>query len=322
MNITRYLAGAVSLGLLAMSASASAETVGIGATKAGAVAQITATISKAVSEHAPGLQMRKQTMGGTQQYIPVINAGELAFGIANAAQYYMAISGTGLSKGTKYSNLRLISTMMEFTVGMLVAKKSGIKRISDLRGKRLSSGFKGAPLFANIHAGALATEGLTYDDVKKVPMVGLVQHWRAIMQGKVDGVIAAAGSGWVKQMNAKVSGGVTYLSFPNTAEALKAMQKHFPKTHWSTVKPRKGLTGVDRPVTLVTYDFLLFGHKGLSSDVVYKVAKVMHLQTSQLKDGGPLWKSYKGTANLAKDQGLPYHPGAVKYFKEAGLWKR
>ena len=50
---------------IAFAASASAQTVGIGSTKAGAVSQITATISKAVSEHAPGLQMRKQTMGGT-----------------------------------------------------------------------------------------------------------------------------------------------------------------------------------------------------------------------------------------------------------------
>ena len=71
------LAGGIAI---AMASQASAQTVGIGSTKAGAVAQITATISKAVSEHGGGLQMRKQTMGGTQQYIPVVNAGELAFG--------------------------------------------------------------------------------------------------------------------------------------------------------------------------------------------------------------------------------------------------
>ena len=70
------LATAAAVGL---AASASAQTFGIGSTKAGAVSQITATISKAVSEHADGVQMRKQTMGGTQQYIPVVNAGELGF---------------------------------------------------------------------------------------------------------------------------------------------------------------------------------------------------------------------------------------------------
>lgn len=313
------LAGGIAI---AMASQASAQTVGIGSTKAGAVAQITATISKAVSEHAGGLQMRKQTMGGTQQYIPVVNAGELAFGISNTAQYSMAIDGTGLSKGSKYDNLRLITTMMEFNVSFVVPKASGVTKISQLKGKRLSFGFKAAPLFGNLHRGGLGTVGLSYDDVTKVPAVGLVQHWRMMMAGKVDGVIAAVGSGFVKQMNAKIKGGIRHISFPNTPAALKIMHKEFPKTHWNIVQPRKGLTGVIEPTTFISYDYLLWSHKGLSDKTAYTVAKVMHKQTAQLKGGGPLWKSYRGDARLGKDQGMAYHPGAVKYYKEAGLWKR
>lgn len=320
MSITRtvVLAGAAAI----VASPAIAQTVGIGSTKAGAVAQITATISKAVSEHGGGLQMRKQTMGGTQQYIPVVDAGELAFGISNIAQYWMAITGTGLSAPNKYDNLRLVSTMMQFNVSFVVPANSGIKTVAGLKGKRLGAGFKAAPLFANIHAGALGTAGLGYGDVKKVPAVGLVQHWRMLMQGKLDGVIAAAGSGFVKQMHAKIKGGIRHISFPNTPDALKAMHKHFPKTYWSVVKPRKGLTGVSEPTNFITYDYMLWTHKKLSNDVAYKVAKVMHKQEAQLKAGGPLWKSYKANTRLAKNQGMLYHPGAVKYYKEAGLWKR
>ncbi|NQV57998.1 MAG: TAXI family TRAP transporter solute-binding subunit [Rhodospirillales bacterium] len=307
---------------LAMTSAASAETVGIGSTKTGAVAQVTATISKAVSEHGGGLQMRKQTMGGTQQYIPVVNSGELAFGISNLAQYWMAISGTGLSKPNKYDNLRLVSTMMKFSVSFVVPKASGITKVSDLKGKRLSYGLKAAPLFAAIHEGGLATAGLSYDDVKHVPAVGLVQHWRLMMAGKVDGVIAAAGTGFVKQMNAKIQGGIRHISFPSGPESLQAMHKFFPKTYWSTIEPRKGLTGVVEPTNFITYDYMLWTHKGLSDETAYTVAKVMHQQVKQLKDGGPLWKSYEANTRLAKDQGMPYHPGAIKYYKEAGLWKR
>ncbi len=309
---------------VALAASASAQTVGIGSTKAGAVAQITATISKAVSEHAPGVQMRKQTMGGTQQYIPVVNAGELEFGISNITQYYMAVSGTGLSKGTKYSNLRLVSTMMKFTVSPVVPIKSGITKVSQLKGTRMAVGFKGAPLFVNIHNSALATADLTPSDIKPVPQVGLVQHWRAFMAGKIDWVIAAAGSGFVKQMNAKIDGGVRHISLPNTPEALKKAQEWMPLMSWSVVQPRKGLTAVVEPTNFITYDYPLWTHKGMSDDVVYKVTKVMHTQGKQLKEGGPLWKSYETGARLAKDFGadLPYHPAAIKYYKEAGLWKR
>lgn len=312
--------GMVAAAAVAFGTTASAETVGIGATKAGAVAQITATISKVVSENSGDIQMRKQTMGGTQQYIPVVNAGELAFGISNIAQYWMAVTGTGLSAPNKYDNLRLVTTMMKFTVSFVVPNNSGIRTVSDLKGKRLAAGFKAAPLFTNIHAGGLATVGLSYNDVKKVPAVGLVQHWRMLMQGKVDGVIAAAGSGFVKQMNAKVSGGIRHISFPNTPEALAAMHKYFPKTFWSTVKPRKGLTGVREPTNFITYDYMLWTHKGLSNETVYKVTKVMHKHAAKLKEGGPLWRSYQDNANMSKQHGTPYHPGAMKYYKEAGLW--
>ncbi|PPR09763.1 MAG: hypothetical protein CFH41_02146 [Alphaproteobacteria bacterium MarineAlpha11_Bin1] len=308
---------------IAFAASASAQTVGIGSTKGGAVSQITATISKAVSEHAPGVQMRKQTMGGTQQYIPVVNAGELGFGISNIAQYYMAITGTGLSKGNKYDNLRLITTMMKFTVSFVVPIKSGVTKVSDLRGKRMATGFKGAPLFVNIHNGGISTGGLTASDMKSVPMVGLVQHWRAFMAGKIDFAVVAAGSGFAKQMQAKIDGGIRHIGFPRGEASLAKMRKHFPKTEWSVVNPRKGLTGVVEPTNFVSYDYLLWTHKGMSDEVVYKTAKVMHTQEKQLKAGGPLWRSFEANKRLAKSQGddVPYHPAAIKYYKEVGLLK-
>jgi len=317
MNYAKLALGTVAG--VAFAATASAQTVGIGSTKAGAVSQITATISKAVSEHAPGLQMRKQTMGGTQQYIPVVNAGELEFGISNITQYHMARTGTGLSEGTKYENLRLISTMMKFTVSPVVSIKSGITKTSQLKGTRMAVGFKGAPLFSNLTQGALATADLTIKDIKPVPQVGLVQHWRAFMAGKIDWVIAAAGSGFVKQMNAKIDGGVRHISFPSDKASLAKMHKWFPKSDWEVIPPRKGLTAVIEPTNFVSYDYLLWTHKGLSDEMVYKVAKVMHTQEKQLKEGGPLWRSFQANKRLAKDQGHPYHPGAVKYYKEAGL---
>ncbi len=318
MRWTHTALGAIAAAALA--SAASAQTVGIGATKAGAVSQITATISKAVSEHAPGVQMRKQTMGGTQQYIPVVNAGELEFGISNIPQFSMAFEGTGLSEGNKYNNLRLVSTIMKFTVSAVVSKKSGVTSIAQLKGKRTPVGFKGAPLFRHLFNGSLGTVGLTPDDIKPVPQVGLVQHWRAFIEGKIDWAIAAAGTGWVKQMDAKIDGGVRHISYPDTPEALKAMHKWFPKSEWSVVQPAKGLTGVIEPTVFVTYDFLLWTHKGVSDDVVYKVTKVMHTQEKQLKEGGPLWRSFSADKRLAKQHGYPYHPASVKYYKEVGLW--
>jgi TRAP transporter TAXI family solute receptor len=231
----------------------------------------------------------------------------------------MAVTGTGLSEGTKYENLRLISTMMEFSVGWVVTKNSGIKSPKDFKGKRLPHGFKAAPLFQFIQEGGLASSGMTFADVTKVPAVGLSQSWNMFMEGKVDGVIVNAGTGIVKQMNAKISGGVQHISYENSAESLKGMHKYFPRSEWKVLKPGKGLDSILEPTTLVNYDFVLWTHKGLSDDIAYKVAKIMHTKAAELKEGGPLWLTFKADARLCKEQGSAYHPGAVKYYKEVGL---
>ena len=158
-------------------------------------------------------------------------------------------------------------------------------------------------------------------DIKPVPQVGLVQHWRAFMAGKLDWAIAAAGSGFVKQMHAKIDGGVRHISLPNTPESLKAMHTWFPKSEYSVVQPTKGLTGVVEPTVFITYDFLLWTNDKVSDDIVHTVAKVMHTQVKQLKEGGPLWRSYEANKRMSKQHGHPYHPGAIKYYKEVGLWQ-
>ena len=70
----------------------------------------------------------------------------------------------------------------------------------------------------------------------------------------------------------------------------------------------------------VSYDYLLWTNNKTSNEMIYKVTKVMHEQVKQLKEGGPLWRSYEANGRMAKPQGFPYHPGAEKYYKEAGLW--
>ena len=304
-----------------ISASASAQTVGLGTTKGGLTAQVTATISKVVSTHADGLQMRTQVMGGTQKYIPVVNAGELEFGVSNIMQYTMAVTGTGLSAGKNYDNLRLVATMMVFRTGWIVPKNSDITKISQLRGKRIASGFKGAPLFHFLLSAGLANAGISYDDVKKVPYIGLRQHWNGFKQGKIDAAWGGVGAGHVRDMNAKISGGVRFLSFDTSAAALKRTRKFAPKTNFPVVNPAKPLVGIMSPTNILAFDYMLWAHKGVSNDVVSKVAKAMYDNEKELHAAGPFWRSHK-SKKMGKDQGWPYHPGAISFYKQAGVWKR
>ncbi len=226
----------VSGALSAIATPADAQLVGIGSTKSSVVAQMAAAIAKVVSANA-GLQMRTQTMGGTQQYVPLVNAGQLEFGIGNMYQTAQAYAGIGLSAGHKYDNLRMVATLMPFRNGVLVANKSSMKTMADLKGKRIPYGFNAAPLFQNFFEGFLANGGLTFADVDHVPAIGLRPSWELFMQGKVDAVIAAVGGGPNKEMNAKIDGGIRYLDEVTTGPNAKKTLELLTNTYFTEVSP-------------------------------------------------------------------------------------
>ena len=211
--------------------------------------------------------------------------------------------------------------MMTFRTGVIVAKDSGINTIADLKGKRVPSGFKGAPLFEFLMTAFLANGGVTWDDVEKVPQIGLRQHWNAFKEGKLDVVVAAVGSGPVKDMNAKVKGGVKYLSLSREPTAVEATLKIVPKSGLREVKPAKPFVGVLGPTNVIAFDYNLWVNKDVSDETVYKVVKAMYDNEKELKETSPLWRSHS-SKTMARDQGLSYHPGAIKLYKEVGIWKR
>jgi TRAP transporter TAXI family solute receptor len=299
--------------------AASAQTVGIGSTKSSMVAAMTTAISSTVSGKSI-LKMRRQVMGGTQKYIPVVNAGELEFGVSNMIQYSMAKDGRALSS-QPYKNLQLVATLMRFRTGLLVKNDSKIRSVADLKGKRIASGFKGAPLFDVFFKAMLGTAGLSYKNVKKVPAVGLSQHWNLFKQGKVAAAIAGVGGGPNKDMNAKIPSGVRYLSFPTKTTAAKAAIKSIRGGKFELVNKRKPYVAIREPAVLIGYDFILFANKSVPADVVYKVAKSMVEGVKDLHAVSGVWRSYSAK-RAPKDQGYAYHPGAVKLYKEKGLWKR
>ena len=297
-----------------------AQTIAIGTTKGGATAQIAAAIAKVVSTKGGGLQMRTQPFGGTQQYIPVVNAGDVEIGISNLPQYSMAKTGSGLSK-RKYDNLRLLANMMVFQVGVLVPDRSDIKKLSDLRGKRMPAGFKAAPLFIFLMKGFLANGGLTYDDVTRVPVVALRQHWNIFAQGKTDMAMAALGTGRVKELNTKISGGIRFVSLDANAKMTKAMIAEYPKSYLKLVKPSPKLTGVKSPIYTMNYDYTLWTNKNVPDKTVQTIVKSVYENEAELKAASPLWRSHS-SATMAKDLGFAFHPAAEMFYKKVGIWKR
>jgi TRAP transporter TAXI family solute receptor len=305
---------------LASSSSVDAQTVGIGTSKAGAVFQIATSIAAVASKHGQ-INMRTQAMAGTQQYIPPVNAGQLEFGVSNVMQLTWAVKGDSLSKGRPNPNLRLVATLMEFRTGAVVAADSGIKSVSDLKGKRAPSGYSGSPLFHEFMEATIANGGLTWNDVTRVPVTTLQQAWDTLAERKIDVATGALGTGYLDLLAQKL-GGVRFIQFDDSPPRVSALQAIMPGVQIKMTEAKQGkLTGLDQPTRMMAYDMLLFAGKGVPDDVVYRVAKALYEHPEDLIASSPLWRDLKPEQLAESQEGIEFHPGAQKLFKEKGAWK-
>ena len=87
------------------------------------------------------------------------------------------------------------------------------------------------------------------------------------------------------------------------------------------IEPAPQLTGIKFPSNLMAFDYTLFSGKDVEDDLVYYVVKLMYENVDELRATGALWAEFQGET-MSKDVGLAYHPGAIRFYKEAGLWKR
>jgi TRAP transporter TAXI family solute receptor len=317
MNLSKIL---TLTGVAAFLASpVAAQTVGIGTTKTGATSQVSAGIASIASKFG-GMQMRPAPMAGTQKYIPAVNSGSLEFGVANIMQTTWSVNGEVLSKGRPNPNIKLVATLMQFRVGPLVAKPSNFMTVKDLKGAKGPSGFKASPLFNELVKAAMASSSMTPADMKAVPISALVPSWKALMAGKIDFAIGAYGSGFMKRI-AQKTGGIRFLSLDNSAAAQARIAKIIPGAEIKTVNPNPKIPGVEVPTNLFHFDYMAFAGKHVSDDVVYRVTKALFENKKALVAASGLWRGFT-PKGMSKDQKLAYHPGAIKFYKEKGTWKR
>jgi hypothetical protein len=293
-----------------------ADTVGLGSTVRGGTSQIGKAIAAAISGNSE-MQMRPQEMANTADYMPLVNGGELEFGIANIVQTWFAYNGKGMSEGRPMKNLRMAAVLMPFRAGLIVPKSSGVTSVAGLKGKRWPV-FKAGSLGDHVVRAFLANAGLTLDDVKAVPVPNFPRMWNSFKQGTTDATVVVVGSKTNREMDATVKGGVRFISFDHGNVA--GMQNWMPGMSLTEVTPSPKLPGVEGPTNVMTYDYTFFASTATKDSTVYEAVKTLHKSEKELLATGPFWRGFRG-GRMANKVDVPFHPGAIKFYKEIGIWK-
>ncbi|WBU53609.1 TAXI family TRAP transporter solute-binding subunit [Paracoccus sp. SCSIO 75233] len=206
----------------------------------------------------------------------------------------------------------------EIGLSVAVAGDAGIEVPADMRGKRMAW-VTGAPgLNLNIEA-YLAHAGLTWDDVEKVEFGGYGASWTGLIEGQVDGVFTSTNAGPAYEAAAGPRGLGWVKIDPADEEGFKRMTDvapFFALTHVTVGANIDGTDGFDG----ATYAYpVLTAMADTDADMVYNMTKAL-VELFPEYDGKAPGISGWNIDNQDFTWVVPYHDGAVAYFKEIGVW--
>ena len=304
---------------ICFASAAQAQTVGIVTTPAGSFSNSAGqAIAKVLVDKAK-LHTVVQAQASTG--FDEVETGAADFNLTNSFDGTFYTTGTGEYQGQGAKpTMRYAGALIPYRVAMHVRADSPIKAIADLKGKRVSSEFNAQKTIARIIEAHLANAGLGWKDVNGVPSPNVVRQAEDFMSGKVDVMFFALGSAAIKQANAAV-GGVRVLEVDTAPAAIKRAQALIPGAYVIQVAPHPSIEGVSKPTNLIAFDMVLMTNAKVKDDVVYRAVKALHDNKQDLVATFPPFALFQ-PQNLGKPlQGVQFHPGAEKFFKEAGLLK-
>ncbi|NBP72148.1 MAG: TAXI family TRAP transporter solute-binding subunit [Alphaproteobacteria bacterium] len=279
-------------------------------------------VAKTVTAKADGVTGRPQPMGGSTTYIPIVNRGEVGFGFSNGLETYFAYNGTGTFEGRAQSNLRMVGRMFPLRTGIVARADLGATSIHDLKkleGKRITSKYTSLSIIEIFIKGALANGNTDYSKFKKVPVSGFAKGMFALGEGKTDISWISLGSGAGRKVNTQLrsSGGFVYLDMDTSPAATKRFSDIMPAAK-IVLESNTKMPGIKKPTNIVEIDYVLFTHKGMDNELVYKVTKALATNKAHLAKSMGAFNRLK-PETFAEPDMAPYHPGALKAIKELGL---
>jgi hypothetical protein len=299
------------------------KAVTIGTNPAGTVFYpVAGGLASVISGGAP-FQAGIQPYTGSSTFLPLLDNGEIDFGIVNAIETGLAFQGSARLKiGGKnplphVPNARLIMRGSPLSVSMLVRKDSPIKSVHDVKGKRMTGEYPAnVAIWFHLYAG-LANGGFTWNDVKVVPVPAVNDGVDAIVQGRADVTNHAVGAAKVREADAAV--GIRYIPLDCSAEGEERVKKAVPGYYLTTIKA--GMSpGVVVDTCVLTYDIYFVGHKGLRAEVVQGTLKAIWDNIEKLPPLNPQFKEWTRARAASADVTAAYHPAAVQFYKDKGIW--
>jgi TRAP transporter TAXI family solute receptor len=305
--VARAAFGFVIVGMLGFTAGpAAAQTMGLATMQPGTLNHTTGSAIAKVLKEKANLNALVQPTAGESVLIPLVGRGEAEFGIANALEVTVA------TEAARLPDLRLIGAIHPLPTAFFVRKDSSMRTIADLKGKKVVFGFSAQRVLDILSRAILATAGLTEKDISPVLVPNVIRGADDFVSGAADTFYFAFGAPKVREVDATV-GGIRALEIFESG--MDAARKIYADGYLAPAMPSPFYVGVEKPIGVYTWDNLLFTNAKVKDEVVYKVIEAMANNKDDLVTVQPALRAFTAPG-LYKKHGVPYHPGALKYFAD------
>jgi TRAP transporter TAXI family solute receptor len=278
-------------------------------------------LAKVVTD-AGALRVTIQPHTGSSTFLPLLDSGEMEFGVNNAVDMALAYRGPGFTIGGRNPfphtpHVRLLTRGSPLMVALLVRRDSPIRTVHDVKGRRMAGEFPAHLAVWYNMFGHLATAGLHWSDVRVVPVPGINEGMEALVQGRVDVHESALNAAMVREADAQV--GVRHISNDCSAAGEKRLRAAVPGYYPAWVKKGEAVA-VTEDICVIAYDVYVTAGKGVPDGVAETMLRSVWENADKLKPLHPVFKLWTRERMPTHDVTLPYHPGAVRFFKERRLW--
>jgi hypothetical protein len=274
-----------------------------------------------------GLNVKVKPTTGSMDIAGLLATGEVQLGVHNNFD----AQASWLTKGdfqvndqiTKVIPLRLLTSGSTVFNAPLTTMDSGILSAADIKGKRFAGEYSAGPQDTAQSLGFLAGWGLTKEDVIWITVPDLADAIVLLMEGKAD-VAGDSGPGMAQVLELDTKKGARFLSYNTTPEGVEAFNKIYQApVSFTVVDPDPSLVGVRERINMLKQDdYYMARLDQISEEEAYSIVKCIWDNLEEFR------VLHSSLASLRKpefliiggDFSVPYHPGAIKFYKEKGAW--
>jgi len=317
MQIVKTVVVAAGLALVAGTAGAEENVSWGGSSPGGVMYYMVGAAGTVLSRDLEGYNVTQVTTGGSTENAKRLIKGEIDMGIVYGSHVYLAQKPDGPFKGgPKGTMLRGVAKAYEGPTYFVTVEGTGIKQMADLEGKTVALGPPGSGTVFNC-SNILTALGML--DKIKPQMMTFADAGRAMGNGQIDAFCQSSSPAAAVKELAETKPAVVV---PFSDADLATIEKTYPFYYRATMKEGtyKGVPAVDLPYTTVYW----VAHERVPNKTVKAILAHMYKPEirQELVAGHKNWAQMSPSNKNFEKLGAPMHPGAVEFYKEAGLWEQ